>query len=74
MYYVKVVKYLIEAIFIYFFFLLIKILGLSISRKIFSIIFKITGPLFRSEKIVNSNLDIRENEQLVLSVIDRLIK
>ena len=54
----KIVKYFFEAIFIYLFFLIAKILGLKLSRKLFSTIFRIVGPLIRSNKIIDKNLDI----------------
>ena len=53
---VKKLKYLFEAIFIYISFLISKILGLYLSRIIFSNIFKLLGPLVRSKKIINNNL------------------
>ena len=54
----KVVKYFFEAIFIYLFFIIAKILGLKLSRKLFSTIFRIVGPLIKSNKIIDKNLDI----------------
>ena len=53
----KIIKYFIEAIFIYFFFICIKILGIKFSRKIFAKIFNFIGPLIKSKDIVNSNID-----------------
>ena len=50
-------KYFIEAIIIYFLFLIGKILGLNLSRKIFSFIFIKIGPMFRSNKVINNNLN-----------------
>ena len=46
----KILKYFIESIFIYTFFLIIKIIGLKQSRKIFSLLFRVIGPLIRSKK------------------------
>lgn len=51
------IKYIFEAITIYFFFLIIKIIGLNLSRKVFAKIFIGIGPLFKSKDIVNDNLD-----------------
>ena len=51
------IKYIFEAITIYFFFLVIKIIGLNLSRKVFAKIFIGIGPLFKSKNIVNENLD-----------------
>ena len=53
---IKFIKYLLEAIIIYFFFIFGKIIGLTISRILFSNIFKIVGPFVRSKKIINKNL------------------
>ena len=53
----KIIKYFIQAFIIYTFFILIKILGLNISRKLFAKIFQIIGPLIRSEKTLNENLE-----------------
>jgi len=53
----KIIKYFIQAFIIYTFFILIKILGLNISRKLFAKIFQIIGPLIKSEKTINENLE-----------------
>ncbi len=50
--------YFIQSILIYFFFLVGKLLGLKISRKIFSFIFLNIAPIFKSKKIIESNLKI----------------
>ncbi len=55
---IKILKYFFEAFFIYLFFLIAKILGLKLSRKLFSTIFRIAGPLIRSNRIIDKNLDI----------------
>ncbi len=53
---IKSIKYLFEAFFIYIFFLVIKLIGLSLSRRVFSFIFKTIGPMVKSKKIINKNL------------------
>ena len=53
----KIIKYFIQAFIIYTFFILIKILGLNISRRLFVKIFQIIGPLIKSEKTINENLE-----------------
>ena len=53
----KIIKYFIQAFVIYIFFVIIKILGLNISRKLFTKIFQIIGPLIKSEKTVDENLE-----------------
>ncbi len=52
----KKIKYLFEAIVIYFFLIIIKLFGLNLSRKIFSSIFQNIGFIVKSKKIVNSNI------------------
>ena len=71
----KFFKYLIQAIILYFFFLVGKVLGLKISRTLFSNIFIILGPLFKSKKIINKNLSIfnsdiskKEKDKIILSM------
>ena len=53
----KIIKYFIQAFIIYTFFILIKILGLNISSRLFAKIFQIIGPLIKSEKTINENLE-----------------
>jgi len=53
----KFLKYFTQALIIYFFILLIFILTLRISRKIFSKIFQKIGPLVKSNKIIDQNLE-----------------
>ena len=54
---IKIIKYFIQAIFIYLFFIAIKIIGLNLSRKFFSFLFNSLGPLIKSDEIINSNLE-----------------
>ena len=53
---IKPIKYFIEAIFVYFFFLVAKIIGLTLSRKFFSFLFKKVGPIIRANNTINKNL------------------
>ena len=53
---IKPIKYFIEAIFVYFFFLIAKIIGLTLSRKFFSFLFKKVGPIIRANNTINKNL------------------
>ena len=55
---IKIIYYFIQSLFIYFFFLLGRLIGMKVSRKIFSNIFFLIGPLFISKNIVNKNLNI----------------
>ena len=54
---IKFLKYFFEAIIVYIFFLIGKLLGLKNSKKIFSVIFQKVGPLFKSNEIVSKNLN-----------------
>ncbi len=53
----KIILYFFQSLIIYFFFILSKILGLKLSRKLFSKTFIFLGGLFRSKKIIFNNLD-----------------
>ena len=53
----KIVIYFFQALIIYLFFILIKILGLPLSRKIFSSLFNKIGPSIKSEQTINNNLE-----------------
>ena len=59
---IKIIKYFFEAIIIYLFFFIIKVFGLSISRLLFSSIFKKIGPLIRSKNVIKKNLNIFSNK------------
>ena len=54
----KKFNYLFQAILIYIFFFIGRLLGLNISRFLFSNLFCLFGPIFKSKKIVKKNLDI----------------
>ena len=53
---IKKFIYFFQALIVYIFFLIAKLIGLTLSRKVFSYIFKKIGPIIKSEKIINSNL------------------
>ena len=55
---VKKVKYFFQSIIIFSFYVICRILGLKLSRIIFSNLFVLVGPLFRSKKIINKNINI----------------
>ena len=59
---IKTINYFFQSIFIYLFFLIARILGLNLSRKLFSNLFFIVGPFFKSKKITEKNLDIFINK------------
>jgi Kdo2-lipid IVA lauroyltransferase/acyltransferase len=63
MFAIKTIKYLIEALVVYFSFLLIFLIGLKNSRILFSYIFNKIGPIIRSTNIVNNNLQQVFGEQ-----------
>ena len=52
----KIIKYFLQFLFIIFFFSLFKILGLNISSALGGKLFEKIGPLFRSKKLIHSNL------------------
>ena len=55
---IKKFNYFLQAIVIYLFFLIGRILGIKISRKVFAFLFSLLGPFIKSKKIVNNNLKI----------------
>ncbi len=55
---IKKIKYLSQAIIIYLFFLISKMIGIRLSRKLFSSLFCFIGPLFKSKKIIKKNLEL----------------
>ena len=52
----KIIKYFLQFLFIIIFFSLFKILGLNISSALGGKLFEKIGPLFRSKKLIHSNL------------------
>ena len=55
---IKFINYFLQSIVIYSFFFIGRVIGLTLSRKIFGNIFFWIGPLFKSNKIINKNLKI----------------
>jgi len=55
---IKFFTYFIQSIIIYIFFILGKIMGITLSRKLFSYLFLKIGHNFKSKKVIKSNLDI----------------
>ena len=55
---IKLFKYFFQAIIVYLFFIIGKLIGLKLSRIIFSTIFKLVAPAFKSKKIIDKNLNI----------------
>ena len=58
----KIINYFFQSTIIYLFFFIGRILGLSLSRKLFSKLFIFFGPLFKSKKIIDKNIDIFLNK------------
>ena len=54
---IKIIKYFFQAIVVYFFLILIKLAGLKLSRKFFTLFFNKIGPVIKSKKIINDNLE-----------------
>ena len=55
---IKIFKYFIQSLFIFLFFIIGRLIGIFLSRKLFSKFFLILGPLFKSKKIFIKNLNI----------------
>ena len=55
---IKSINYFIQALIIYIFFFIGKIFGLKLSRIIFSSLFSLVGPIFKSKKVIKKNLEI----------------
>ena len=62
MFMIKFFKYFFQAIFVYLFFIIGKLIGLKLSRIIFSTIFELVAPAFKSKKIIDKNLSIFASE------------
>jgi Kdo2-lipid IVA lauroyltransferase/acyltransferase len=65
---IKSIKYFFEAFFIYLFFLISKIIGLSFSRIIFSFLFRKIGPVIRGNDTILKNIN---NFSKNISVIEQ---
>ena len=67
---IRITKYFIQSIIIYFFFIIGKIIGIRLSRNLFGYIFKKLGPLFKSKRIIEKNLEnlknITEDEKKII--------
>ena len=69
----KIFNYLLQSIIIYFFFIIGRLLGIKLSRQLFSVIFSKVAPLFKSKRVIEQNLKIFDQD---LSKIkrDQIIK
>ena len=61
-YMIKIINYFLQSLLIYSFFIMGRLLGLRVSRKIFAGLFIIIGPLFKSKKVIKKNLNIFLNK------------
>ncbi len=59
---IKMIKYFLQSVFVYFFFIIGRIIGLNLSRKLFSILFTLIVPFFKSKKIFRKNLKIFDED------------
>ena len=69
---IKILKYFVQSIIVYLLFIIGKIIGLKLSRKIFFNLFLFIGPFFKSRKIIDKNLhvfnkDITNLEKRIIS-------
>ena len=55
---IKIINYFLQSLFIYLFFLIGKIIGLKLSRTLFSNFFLKIGPIIKSSQIIDKNLNI----------------
>ena len=55
---IKIINYFFQSIIIYFFFIIGRLMGLTLSRKLFSYVFLKIAPLFKSKKVIIENLNI----------------
>jgi len=54
---IKITKYFLQAIIIYFFFIFIKLFGLKLSRRFFSYFFNKIGSFIKSNQVIDENLN-----------------
>ncbi len=64
---IKIISYFLQTIIIYISFFVGRIFGLKISRIIYSYLFSIIGPKFKSKKIIKNNLKIFSNTTSILN-------
>ena len=69
---IKILKYFLQSVLIYLLFFLIKIFGLKISRIVFAQVFQKIGPIIKSKKIIEKNLEIFKNDKRFIK--DDIIK
>ena len=62
----KIIIYFLQSILIYIFFIIGRIFGIKISRRIFSHLFFLIGPIFKSSKIIKKNLKILASTNMLL--------
>tara|TARA_B110000971_G_scaffold194849_1_gene208827 strand:- start:4871 stop:5740 length:870 start_codon:yes stop_codon:yes gene_type:complete len=54
---IKITKYFFQSIIIYLFFIIIKIIGLRLSRILFTYLFNKIGPIIKSNQVIDENLN-----------------
>ncbi len=57
MFMIKILKYFVQTLLIYILFIIGRLLGINLSRKLFSFLFLKLGRFFKSTKIIEKNLD-----------------
>ena len=55
---IKIINYFFQSIIIYMLFFIGRLIGITLSRRIFSFLFLILGPLFKSKMVIEKNLNI----------------
>ena len=67
---IRILIYFIQSIIIYLLFLIGRIIGLKLGRKLFASFFSKIGPLFKSQKIIEKNLNIFSNKNKNLNNVE----
>ena len=70
---IKLIKYFLQSLLIFLFFIFGRLMGIFLSRKMFSIIFLFLGPLFKSKEIFRKNVNIY-SKTISKNEIDKIFK
>ena len=65
--FIKIVNYFFQSILIYILFIIGRLLGIKVGRKVFAYLFFLVGPFFKSTKIIKKNLKIFSSTNIHLN-------
>ena len=65
--FIKIVNYFFQSILIYILFIIGRLLGIKVGRKVFAYLFFLVGPFFKSTKIIKKNLKIFSSTNIQLN-------